>query len=120
MRLRSLLLLGLAIGLTPRALALPGVIDDPDGYTYLRAGESRDSAIVAKVKTGEVFDFNVEDLVTHPSEWRKVTLASGKKGYMHYSRVRFHATMADLADGKPGDEANLCARAGIGLLPVGA
>ena len=41
MRLRPLLLfLGLAIGLTPPAFALRGVIDDPDGFTYVRAGES--------------------------------------------------------------------------------
>ena len=115
MRLRSLLLfLGLAIGLTPPAFALRGVIDDPDGFTYVRAGESQDSAIVAKVKTGEVFDFEVEDQVQHPSEWRKVKLASGKEGYMHASRIRFHATMGDLADRQAGDEANLCAR-GKGL-----
>jgi hypothetical protein len=115
MRLRSLLLfLGLAIGLTPPAFALRGVIDDPDGFTYVRAGESQDSAIVAKVKAGEVFDFEVEGQVRHPSEWQKVKLASGKEGYMHGTRIRFHATMADLADRQAGDEANLCAR-GKGL-----
>ena len=111
MRLRSLLLfLGLAIGLTPLAFALRGVIDDPDGFTYVRAGASQDSAIVAKVKTGEVFEFEVEDQIRHPSEWRKVKLASGKEGYMHAGRIRFHATMADLADRQAGDEANLCGR----------
>lgn len=105
--------------LTRAALALPGVIDDPDGFTYVRAGQSSESAIVAKVKAGEVFDFNIDDLVTRPSEWRKVTLASGKKGYMHYSRIRFHATMADLADRQPGDEGNLCARAkGLDYYPL--
>jgi hypothetical protein len=115
MRLRSLLLfLGLAIGLTPPAFALRGVIDDPDGFTYVRAGESQDSAIVARVKTGEVFDFEVEGQIRHPSEWRKVKLASGKEGYMHATRIRFHATMADLADRQAGDEASLCAR-GKGL-----
>src|SRR5688500_14855397 len=80
MRLRSLLFLGLAIWLTPPAFALRGVIDDPDGFTYVRAGKSQDSAIVARVKTGEVFDFEVEDQIQHPSEWRKVKLASGKEG----------------------------------------
>jgi hypothetical protein len=111
MRLRSLLLcLGLTIGLMPPAFAIRGVIDDPDGFTYVRAGESQDSAIVAKVKAGEVFDFEEDDL-THLSEWSKVTLASGKKGYMHGDRIRIHATMADLADRKPDDEANVCARA---------
>lgn len=119
MQLRPLLrLFGLAIGLTPSVFALPGEIDDPDGFAYLRAGESQDSAIVAKVKTGEVFDFEEYD-VSRPSEWNKVTLASGKKGYMHYSRIRFHATMADLADRKPEDLANVCARAkGLDYYPL--
>lgn len=119
MRLGSLLLcLALAIGITPPAFALRGVIDDPDGFTYVRAGESQDSAIVAKVKTGEVFDFEEDDL-RHLSEWSKVTLASGKKGYMHSDRIRFHATMADLADRKPEDEANLCARSkGLDYYPL--
>lgn len=120
MRLRPLLLcLGLAIGLAPAAFALPGVIDDPDGFTYVRADPSQESAVVTKVKAGEVFDFDIEDIVAHPSEWRKVTLKSGKKGYMHYSRIRFHATLADLADRQPGDEANLCARAkGLDYYPL--
>lgn len=119
MPLRSLLpFLGLAVALTPSAFALPGVINDPDGFTYVRVGDNQDSAIVAQVKAGEVFDFEEGD-VAHPSEWRKVTLASGKKGYMHYSRIRFHATMADLADGQAGDEANLCARAkGLDYYPL--
>ena len=120
MRLCSLLLyLGLTLGLTPPAFALRGVIDDPDGFTYLRAGASQDSAIVATVKTGEVFDFDFEDQLTHPSEWRKVQLASGKEGYMHFSRIRFHARMADLADRQPADEGILCARAkGLDYYPL--
>ena len=120
MRLRSLLLgLCLALTLTPSAFALRGVIDDPDGFTYLRASQSQDGAIVARVKTGEVFEFDFEDQVSQPSEWRKVKLASGKEGYMHFSRIRFHATMADLADRQPGDEGNLCARAkGLDYYPL--
>ena len=115
MRLRSLLvLLGLTMGLMPSALAFRGVIDDPDGFTYVRAAESPDSAVVARVKTGEVFEFEPEQAIERPSEWRKVKLASGQEGYMHFSRIRFHATMADLAEKQPGDAANLCAR-GKGL-----
>ena len=117
MRLLPLLLF-FAIGLTPTAFALPGEIDDLDGFTYLRAGESQESAIVAKVKAGAVFDFEEYD-VSRPTEWWKVTLASGKKGYMHYSRIRFHATKADLADRKPEDLANSCARAkGLDYYPL--
>ncbi len=115
MRLLALaVFLGLAIGLTPPAFALRGVIHDPDGFTYVRAGASKESAVVATVKSGEVFDFEVEDQGRRPSEWRKVKLATGKEGYMHASRIRIHATMADLADRQSGDEANLCAR-GKGL-----
>lgn len=119
MRLGSLLLfLGLTMVATPSGFALPGETDDPDGFAYVRAGESQDSAIVAKVKSGEVFDFEEYD-VSRPTEWWKVTLASGKKGYMHYSRIRFHAAMADLADRKPEDLANLCARAkGLDYYPL--
>jgi hypothetical protein len=119
MRLRFLLpSLGFAMALTPSVLALPGEIDDPDGFAYVRAGESQDSAIVAKVKIGEVFDFEQYE-VSRPTEWWKVTLASGEKGFMHYSRIRFHATMADLADRKPEDLANLCARAkGLDYYPL--
>lgn len=114
-----LLFLGVVLGLTPAVFAFRGVIDDPDGFTYLRAGESPDSAIVAKVKTGEVFDFEPEMAIERPSEWRKVKLASGKEGYMHFSRIRFHATFADLADRQPGDEANLCARSkGLDYYPL--
>jgi hypothetical protein len=119
MRLRFLLLsLGLAVALRPSLWAVPGEIDDPDGFAYVRAGESQESAIVAKVKKGEVFDFEEYD-VSRPTEWWKVTLASGKKGYMHYDRIRFHATVADLADRKPEDLASLCAKAkGLDYYPL--
>jgi len=82
-----------------------GVIDDPDGFTNLRAEPDSKSAIVATVRRGEVFTFAWER-----SDWYKVTLASGKKGYMHSSRIRLHATMEELADRKPTDEANSYAR----------
>ena len=88
-----MLLLAASLGLflTQPALAIPGVIADPDGFTHLRAAASRESAIVATVKRGEVFDFQSD----HREEpWWPVTLASGRKGYMHCSRIRFHATAA--------------------------
>ncbi|HEX8078127.1 MAG TPA: SH3 domain-containing protein [Chthoniobacterales bacterium] len=80
---------------------LKAVIDDPDGFTNLRAEPDAKSAVVAKVKRGEVFTF---ELPAGDSEWYRVTLASGKKGYLHGSRVRLHATMADLADPKLDDD----------------
>ena len=77
------------------------VIDDPDGFTNVRAEPNAKSAIVAKVKRGEVFTFEVSN---QSSEWCAVTLASGKKGYMHADRVFLHRTMAELASTKPDYE----------------
>jgi hypothetical protein len=77
------------------------VIDDPDGFTNVRAEPDAKSAIVAKVKRGQVFTFAGS---YPPSEWCAITLASGKKGYIHADRVLLHRTMAELADTKPTDE----------------
>lgn len=91
-----------------------GVIDDPDGFTNLRAERDAKSAIVATVKREEVFTF-----VAAEADWFKVTLGSGKKGYMHSSRIRLYATMADLADTKPTDEVNIYARrTGLDYYPL--
>jgi hypothetical protein len=69
-----------------------GVIDDPDGFVNLRKGKSADSAVVAKVKVNEVFRFEVDE----QSEWCKVTLRSGKTGWMHGSRIRLYYSEDDL------------------------
>lgn len=79
------------------------VIDDPDGFTNVRAEPNAKSAVVAKVKGGEVFTFTFE-VSSRDSEWCPVTLASGKKGYMHADRVLLHRTMAELASRKPDYE----------------
>jgi uncharacterized protein YgiM (DUF1202 family) len=65
-----------------------GVIDDPDGFVNVRAGKSADAAVIATVKTDEPFTFECEN----DAEWCKVTLASGKSGWMHLSRIRLHYT----------------------------
>lgn len=94
-----------------------GVINDPDGFTNVRAKKSADSGIVAKVNAGEVFEFE-QDPGT-PETWLKVTLSSGKTGFMHSSRIRFKPTMADLADTTPEDEINVYGkRAGIKYFPL--
>jgi hypothetical protein len=70
-----------------------GVIDDPDGFVNLRSEERADSPVIAKVKTGEVFFFE------HPEgsgDWCKVKVATGKTGWMHYSRIRLFYTKDDL------------------------
>ncbi len=69
-----------------------GVIDDPDGFVNLRAGKSADAVVVAKVKTGETFTFASD----HDPDWYKVTLPSGKSGWMHLSRIRLFFTEKDL------------------------
>ena len=97
-----LLAAGVAAALAQHAFATRGVIDDPDGSTNVRAARSRESAIVAVAKNGEVIDYESDS----DTQWWEVTLSSGKKGYMHSSRIRRHATMAELADTTPGDEVN--------------
>lgn len=82
---------------------VPGVISDPDGFSNLRSAKSTDSAVVAKVKAGEVFEFNSGE---GGAAWMSVTLKNGKTGFLHSSRVRFHATMKELANTFPKDEIN--------------
>jgi SH3-like domain-containing protein len=65
-----------------------GVIDDSDGFVNVRASESAEAAVIATVKTGESFMFECQK----EAEWCKVTLRSGKSGWMHRSRIRFHFT----------------------------
>jgi hypothetical protein len=83
-----------------------GVIDDPDGFTNLRAARSATSAVVARVNVGEVFDFSAEQSPAAPPAWLKVTLRNGKTGWIHHSRIRFHCELSDLKDGGPTDELN--------------
>ena len=85
--------LGLTLALTQLAQAgQRGVINDPDGYVNVREGKSVEAAVIATAKTGEPFIFDWEE----GAEWCKVTLAAGKSGWMHYSRIRLHFTEEDL------------------------
>ena len=69
-----------------------GVINDPDGYVNVRDDKRLDAPVIATVKSGEPFSFEFES----GEEWCSVTLGSGKKGWMHQSRVRLHFTGRDL------------------------
>jgi Bacterial SH3 domain len=69
-----------------------GVINDPDGFVNVRAEKSGDAAVIATVKTGEPFTFEWEN----DADWYKVTLRSGKTGWMHLSRIRLYFTDKDL------------------------
>jgi Bacterial SH3 domain len=69
-----------------------GVIDSPDGVVNVRASESDQSEVVATVKIGEPFEFDCQK----EAEWCKVSLPSGKTGWMQRSRIRLHFTEKDL------------------------
>ncbi|WP_322282189.1 SH3 domain-containing protein [Prosthecobacter sp.] len=91
----SLIQFGLFLGMALLAVAgEKGVINDPDGFTNLRAGPSADAAVVARVNADEPFEFEEEP----EKEWWKVTLASGKTGWMHSSRIRLHFTLDEIPE----------------------
>lgn len=90
----SLIQAGLFLGMALLAVAGDrGVINDPDGFTNVRADQRADAAVVAKVKTGEPFEFESGD-----GDWWKVTLSSGKSGWIHYSRIRYHFTLDEIPE----------------------
>jgi uncharacterized protein YgiM (DUF1202 family) len=87
------LLLACVFAVAPLAQAQrAGVINDPDGFVNVRAEKSADAAVIATVKAGEPFTFEWEN----DADWYKVTLTSGKSGWMHLSRIRLHFTDKDL------------------------
>lgn len=75
-----------------------GVIDDPDGFTNVRAHESESAAVIARVKAGEIFEYGKRSELG--SEWFSVTLSSGKMGWMHSSRIRMFVTPKTLLSRK--------------------
>jgi hypothetical protein len=95
-----------------------GVINDPDGYTNVRSKPDTSAPVVAKVNTGEVFTYETNGIPQYP-KWLKVTLPSGKSGWMHASRIVIHGNMEELADGSPTDEINIYGRGkGIDYYPL--
>ena len=69
-----------------------GVINDPAGFVDVRAEKNADAAVIATVKTGEPFTFESEN----DADWCKVTLASGKSGWMQLNSIRLYFTEKDL------------------------
>jgi hypothetical protein len=69
-----------------------GVINNPYSAVNVRAEKSEEAAVIATVKTGEPFTFAQEG----DDDWCKVTLASGKSGWIPVSRVRLYFTEKDL------------------------
>ena len=68
------------------------VIDDPNGYVNVRADKNEQSELIATIKSGEPFTVQREK----DDEWCKVTLKSGKSGWIPLSRIRLHFTEKDL------------------------
>ncbi len=87
-----------------------GVINDPNGFVNVRAEKSADATVIATVKTGELFTFEAED-----DDWCKVTLKSGRSGWMQLSRIRLHFTGKDL----PSDEKDPAGESEIGQFAHG-
>lgn len=75
-----------------------GVIDDPSGSVDVQADNRPDAAIIAKVKTGERVSFECKE----GDRWCKVTLASGKSGWVQSNCIKHYFTMKDLP-GKGGE-----------------
>jgi hypothetical protein len=112
-------LLLLCLGAVPARVASArarGVIDDPDGFTNVRAQPSENAGVVARVKAGEIFEYGKRS--ERGSGWFSVTLSSGKMGWMHSSRIRMFVAPEDLFVAE-NDEANTYARAhGVDYLKV--
>lgn len=64
------------------------MIDDPDGYTNVRAGRGTDHEIVATVVDGEVFYVIPQG---DDEDWWPVRTADGLSGFIHHSRIRLVA-----------------------------
>lgn len=65
------------------AFTLAAVIEDPDGFTNIRAGQGSNTQIVGKVLEGEKF-------LTYkqPGQWWRVRKADGTTGYMFRKYIR--------------------------------
>ena len=74
-----------------------GVIDDPAGFVNLRAEKSADPPVIATIKAGEPFSFEPEE----DNEWGKITLASGKSGWIRLDEIRLFFDENDLPEKDP-------------------
>jgi len=74
-----------------------GVIDAPAGPGELRAEKDAAAPVVATVKPGEPFSFEQDE----DHEWGKVTLTSGKSGWLPLSRIRLFYDASDLPKKDP-------------------
>lgn len=84
------------------AFTLAAVIDDPEGFTNIRSGQSAKTAIVGKVLEGEKFL-----TYTQPGRWWRVRKADGTTGFMFRKYIR-------LVEGRAPAIAAGSAPAGVG------
>ena len=68
-------------------------INDPDGYTNVRASKAASSEIVAVVRVNE--EFRTFD---QTGSWWKVKTSSGEIGYMHVTRIRIRQVTSTAAE----------------------
>ncbi|WP_299323326.1 TIR domain-containing protein [Parasphingopyxis sp.] len=62
---------------------LRAVIDDPDGFTYMRNAPARGAAVLRAISDGEMFSTREQ-----VADWWEIMAADGTRGYMHESRIR--------------------------------
>ncbi len=74
-----------------------GVVDGPAAAVELRTEMKADAPVVATAMPGEPFSFEPEE----GNEWGKVTLASGKSGWLPLSRIRLFFDAGDLPKKDP-------------------
>ena len=79
-----------------------GVIDDPSGYVNVLADKQPDAAVIAKVKTGDPVSFECKV----GGKRCRVTLRSGKSGWVPSNRIKLYFTIKDLRKGSDLGEAN--------------
>lgn len=60
------------------------LIDDPDGYTNVRAGRGTNHEVVTTVVDGEVF-YVIPQVAGQ--DWWPVRTSDGHTGFMHNSRI---------------------------------
>lgn len=87
-------LLCLWLGVSNLVSGERGVVDDPAGAVELRSAPRGAADPVAKVNSGEVFEFEgLED-----SDWCRVTLATGATGFLPADRIRLHFTLDEIPE----------------------
>jgi len=61
-----------------------GIIEDKDGYTFIREGKTTNSKILDTIWEGEFFQYNLVDTC----DWYKVNKMWNSSGFVHKSRIK--------------------------------